>query len=331
MDVSLFPFDTLLTWYKTNGRHQLWWRLLQTPYHVWISEIFLQQTQVSRVEDYFQKVINAFPTIYDFALLEYEDFFPYYQWLWYYSRAKNMLKTAKIIVEKYNGIFPKDYKELLALPGIWPYTAQAILAFWYDEKVLAFDTNIEKIFSRYYFWSRFIKLSSQQKQHLQWFFGETSYSGREINAALMDFSALMDKNELSQIDFKNYIFKDSIFYTTQWKKEIAPEKKQIKFDTSSAEIIVFLHENHISYYSSDYDTFAPFFLGISSQNHRHFIKDFFLTHYQIHVSVRPAFKKFSHKNKTYFFYHAQIQIGKVIFWEFKKSDYTFFLENFLNE
>ena len=74
-----FPFQIILDWYKTNGRHDLPWRKLQTPYHVWISEIFLQQTQVSRVKDYFNNVIEYFPNIEDFAKLSYDDFFPYYK------------------------------------------------------------------------------------------------------------------------------------------------------------------------------------------------------------------------------------------------------------
>lgn len=79
MQFKNFPFETILSWYKHKGRHHLPWREKQTPYHVWISEIFLQQTQVSRVEAYFARVIEAFPTLEDFAKLEYEDFFPYYE------------------------------------------------------------------------------------------------------------------------------------------------------------------------------------------------------------------------------------------------------------
>jgi A/G-specific adenine glycosylase len=74
-----FPYEIILDWYKTNGRHDLPWREDFNPYKIWISEIFLQQTQVSRVKDYFTKVIEAFPTILDFAKLEYDDFFPYYK------------------------------------------------------------------------------------------------------------------------------------------------------------------------------------------------------------------------------------------------------------
>jgi A/G-specific adenine glycosylase len=79
MNFSPFPFEILLDWYKKNGRDYLPWRQSKNPYHIWISEIFLQQTQVSRVEGYFNRIIEKFPTIETFAKLEYEDFFPYYE------------------------------------------------------------------------------------------------------------------------------------------------------------------------------------------------------------------------------------------------------------
>lgn len=294
---------------------------MQTPYHVWISEIFLQQTQVSRVEWYFKKVIETFSNIESFAKLEYDDFFPYYEWLGYYSRARNMLLTAKKVITEYNGIFPNTFEELVSLPGVGPYTAQAILSFGYNQNILAFDTNIEKIFCRYYFWSRFKKLTKEQKQELQTMFAKTGISGREMNAALMDFSSIIDKNELTQIDFKCYPLTESTFYKESWKNEIKPIKTTEKFNKNEAEIIVFLHENHKVYFSSNYDEFKPFELWTSSDDHRHFIKDYFLEKFSLSLSVRPAFKKLKKAGKTYFLYHAQIQAGKWSFWEFERGEY----------
>lgn len=288
----------------------------------------MQQTQVSRVEGYFNKVIEAFPNIESFSALEYDIFFPYYEWLGYYSRARNMLVTAKKIVSEYNWVFPDTFDELILLPWIWPYTAQAILSFGYDQNILAFDTNIEKIFCRYYFWSRFKKLSKVQKEEIQIMFQKTSISGRKMNAALMDFSSLLDKNELSQIDFKSYPLTQSIFYKQWWKNEIKPIKTTEKFNKNEAEIVVFLHENHKIYFSSDYDEFKPFELWISSDDHRHFVKDYFLENFKLSLSVRPAFKKLKKAGKTYFLYHAQIQKGKSNFWEFGREEYEEVLKNF---
>lgn len=312
-----FPFHIILDWYHQNGRHNLPWRLKQTPYHVWISEIFLQQTQVSRVEGYFNKVIETFPTIEDFGKLTYEDFFPYYEGLWYYSRAKNMLKTAQMINQRYHWIFPQDYQELIQLPGVWPYTAQAILAFWYDKHILAFDTNIEKIFSRYYFGTKFKKLSKLEKLEIQNMFEKTWISGRDINAALMDFSTFIDKNEKHLIDFDVYPLKESVFFLQKWENEIKPIKILQKFDKKAVKVIVFLHKDHKIYYSADVDNYMPFELEKHDGDHRTYIKKYFFENFWLSLSVRPPFKK----TKTHFFYHAQIQVWESNFGEFKREEY----------
>ena len=316
MKLKEFPFEIILKWYKQNWRHNLPWRINQTPYTVWISEIFLQQTQVSRVVDYFNNVTKKFPDIQSLASTDYDTFFPYYQWLGYYSRARNMLKTAEIIHNQYDNSFPENYKELIALPGIWPYTAQAILAFWFGQNILAFDTNIEKIFARYYFWSRFVKLSKEFKISIQKQFEKTGISWRDINAALMDFSSTIDKNEKNLIDFSSYSLADSKFFKEKWKSENKPEKIKINHDKKKVEIFVILHKDHREYYSSHDDEFQTFSLWKHEWNHRHFIQNYFQKKYNIALSVRPAYKKTQHA----FYYHAQIQLWKHDFWIFTKKD-----------
>lgn len=117
-----FPFLSLLNWSKIHGRYNLPWRqyfslsVKDLGYHIWLSEILLQQTQVERVIGYYTNILVHFPTIESLASTSYEEFFPYYQGLGYYSRARNILKTAKIITENYNGIFPNNKEELLNLP-----------------------------------------------------------------------------------------------------------------------------------------------------------------------------------------------------------------------
>ena len=330
MNTNNFPYNTILDWYEQNGRHSLPWRDNQDPYFVWISEIFLQQTQVSRVIPYFERVIKNFPTVHDFAKLTYEDFFPYYEWLGYYSRARNMLKTAKIISEEYNWSFPDNYKDLINLPWVGPYTAQAILSFWHNQNILAFDTNIEKIFSRYYFGTRFYKLSPTEKKEIQSHFETTWISGRKINAAMMDFASNIDINDKINISWNQYPLKKSKFYTEKGLTEIKIDKVRHKIDKKNAEIIVFIHEDHKEYYSLNPDTIEPFLLGKSSEDHRHFIKDFFKNNFKLSLSVRPAYKKISLKKWDYFFYHAQIQTWEHEFWIFSKKDKNHWEETFLN-
>ncbi len=126
------------------------WRRTRDPYRIWVSEIFLQQTQVSRVIFFYERFLQRFPTLFDLAQSDWENFLPFFRGLGFYSRGRNMLKAAKIIHEKYNGIFPRDFAELQTLPGIGKYTAAAILSFAFDEKIPAIDTNLERVFSRFF-------------------------------------------------------------------------------------------------------------------------------------------------------------------------------------
>ena len=165
-----FPWQDLVSWYESHGRHHLPWRDYTHPerlYRVWLSEILLQQTQVDRVIPFLEKILAKYPTIHHLAHSSYDEFFPYYQGLGYYSRARNILKTAKIISEEYQWIFPMDAKLLQKLPGVWWYTSSAILAFGYGEPYLAWDTNLEKVFARYYNGRRDMKLNEWEKEKIE--------------------------------------------------------------------------------------------------------------------------------------------------------------------
>ncbi len=124
-EILLSALAYILDWYDLHGRHTLPWRergahisLSDRTYRVWLSEILLQQTQVVRVIPYFQRILTDFPTVYDLSQASYEDFFPYYKGMGYYSRARNILRTAQIITTEYSGVFPRESRELQKLPGI---------------------------------------------------------------------------------------------------------------------------------------------------------------------------------------------------------------------
>ncbi len=120
--IKSFPFETILEWYKKNGRHNLPWRQIYTLplrdrlYRVWIAEVMLQQTQVDRVISYYTRFLEKYPTIESLAETSYEELFPYYQGLGYYGRARRMIELAKTIIEKYDGIFPDNFELLRKLP-----------------------------------------------------------------------------------------------------------------------------------------------------------------------------------------------------------------------
>lgn len=139
-----FP-NALQNWYLEN-RRDLPWRSTRDPYHIWLSEIMLQQTRVEQGLPYYTKFIEAFPEIEDLAAASSEKVLKLWQGLGYYSRARNLHETAKYVAYELNGKFPGSYKELLKLKGVGDYTASAIASFCYNEKVALVDGNVFRVF-----------------------------------------------------------------------------------------------------------------------------------------------------------------------------------------
>jgi len=137
----------LIEWYCQNKR-ELPWRNTISAYHVWLSEIILQQTRVAQGLPYYQKFVATYPNIQDLAQADEQEVLNLWQGLGYYSRARNLHFTAKDIVDNYNGIFPKQYKDLLELKGVGAYTAAAIASFCYNEPVAVLDGNVYRVLSR---------------------------------------------------------------------------------------------------------------------------------------------------------------------------------------
>ena len=137
----------LIQWYQQNQR-DLPWRHTVDPYRVWLSEVILQQTRVAQGLPYYLAFTSKYPSIYDLASANEQEILKLWQGLGYYSRARNLHHTAKMIVAKYHGIFPDNYKELLTLKGIGAYTAAAIASFCYNEPVAVVDGNVYRVLSR---------------------------------------------------------------------------------------------------------------------------------------------------------------------------------------
>ena len=136
-------------WYTKNKR-DLPWRKNKDPYSVWLSEIILQQTQIQQGLPYYTKFIQKYPDVSSLAIANEQEILKLWQGLGYYSRARNLHKTAKIIVSDYNGIFPKTFLQLLKLPGIGKYTASAISSICFEEKQAVLDGNVFRLLSRYF-------------------------------------------------------------------------------------------------------------------------------------------------------------------------------------
>ncbi len=138
---------TIIRWYNCNKR-DLPWRNTTNPYYIWISEIILQQTKVIQAIKYYKNFINKFDTIHKLADAPQDDVLQIWKGLGYYSRARNLHRASKTIVEKYNGKLPSDYKHIIKLKGIGAYTAAAIASFAFKQPYIAIDGNVFRVFSR---------------------------------------------------------------------------------------------------------------------------------------------------------------------------------------
>ncbi|GFH39647.1 A/G-specific adenine glycosylase [Lactococcus insecticola] len=139
---------TLLDWYDESGRTHLPWRENTDAYHVWVSEIMLQQTQVETVIPYYERFLFALPTVADLAVADEELLLKLWSGLGYYSRVRNMQKAAQQVMIDFSGQFPRTAKDLQKLAGIGPYTAAAIASISFHEVVPALDGNMFRVFSR---------------------------------------------------------------------------------------------------------------------------------------------------------------------------------------
>lgn len=182
--------NSLIKWYLQNKR-DLPWRNTQNPYFIWLSEIMLQQTRVAQGMPYFFAFTTAFPTVFDLANASEEQVLKLWQGLGYYSRARNLHKTAQKVAFEMNGIFPSTYNELLKLKGIGEYTAAAIASFSYNEVVPVVDGNVFRVLSRYFDIETDIAIPSTKKEFAALAFELMPKNNPALfNQAIMEFGAL---------------------------------------------------------------------------------------------------------------------------------------------
>ncbi|MBR2048163.1 MAG: A/G-specific adenine glycosylase [Oscillospiraceae bacterium] len=137
----------LLGWYEAN-RRDLPWRSDREPYHIWVSEIMLQQTRVEAVKGYYTRFLEKLPDIQALAQCDDDTLHKLWEGLGYYSRVRNLKKAARVILEKHEGRFPEDYQAILALPGIGEYTAGAISSIAFGQRRAAVDGNVLRVMAR---------------------------------------------------------------------------------------------------------------------------------------------------------------------------------------
>ncbi len=241
--IALFQ-EYLKRWHGSHRRYFPWVGE-KDPYKIWLSEIILQQTRVEQGLPYYKIFLKHFPTMIDLSKGEEQLIFRLWQGLGYYNRCKNLIKTAKIVTEKYNGKFPDNYEEIIDLPGIGPYTAAAIASFAFGLPYAVVDGNVERFLSRYYGIEvpvntapgkkLFTKLASLLLDE---------HNPAEFNQAMMDFGATqcLPKNPpCSSCCFQSQCI--------AWKEQSVPsfpvKKKKVKIKKRYLNYYVFCYEDRV--------------------------------------------------------------------------------------
>jgi A/G-specific adenine glycosylase len=217
----------LLSWYDQNKR-DLPWRNTDNPYVIWVTEVVFQQTRIDQGLEYFNRIIEKFPSVHDLAACDEEEILKMWQGLGYYSRARNLHFSAKLIVDEYDGIFPNKYKDILKLKGVGPYIAAEIASVCFGEVVAAVDGNVQRVVSRYFGVSDPVNIPVGVKaiQSLADAHIEKSRPG-DFNQAMMDFGAMMctpknPKCDICMFNMDCYAFRNSL------QQELPKKERKLK-------------------------------------------------------------------------------------------------------
>lgn len=183
----------MLDWFEKNGR-DLPWRKTRDPYKILLSELMLQQTQVDRVKEFYRKFLNRFPDFQSVAEADEKEILEYWEGLGYYNRARNLQKTAKLIVEKYKNQFPTDKDAILALPGLGKYTVGAVMTFALNIRQPIVDTNVDRVISRVFLPKKLLdQIGKTEYSKILWLLSERLLPDEnfwEFNQGIMDFGAI---------------------------------------------------------------------------------------------------------------------------------------------
>ncbi|MCK5867682.1 MAG: A/G-specific adenine glycosylase [Mycoplasmataceae bacterium] len=260
--MNSFP-HRVLAWYDQHGRKNLPWQQNITPYRVWLSEVMLQQTQVKTVIPYFIKFVSKIPNLEVLSTSNEKKILKLWEGLGYYRRAKNLHKTSKILIKKYNGKIPKSFEKLKELPGIGDYTANVLLALIYNQPRVALDGNVKRVLSR------LDNINTEETVNLF----RTKRNG-DFAEALMEFGALICKPKDPRCH-ECKIKKMCAYYASESKIRFG---KKIKIQSKSYDIFCYLKKNKRQ-------------IALTKNNDLGFLKKFNL----------PQIKETSKKNKNWKF------------------------------
>jgi A/G-specific adenine glycosylase len=187
----------LLQWNKNSNRRLMPWKGEKDPYKIWLSEIILQQTRVDQGWGYYNRFVQTFASVNELAAAADNKVFKLWEGLGYYSRCKNLLATARVIVKDYQGIFPAQYEDILKLKGVGPYTAAAIASFAFNLPYAVVDGNVFRVLSR--FFGNATPIDSTTGKKVFALLANELLDKKEpglYNQAIMDFGATVCKPQL---------------------------------------------------------------------------------------------------------------------------------------
>jgi A/G-specific adenine glycosylase len=237
----------IIDWQRTHGRHDLPWQGADV-YCVWLSEVMLQQTQVATVIPYYQRFMSAFPTIAALAAAIEEQVLSHWSGLGYYARGRNLHRAAQIIVEQYEGEFPREFEKILALPGIGRSTAAAICALAFHQHHAILDGNVKRVLLRYCGiegWSGDKKITDQLWQHAESLL--PAVENGEIAAytqALMDMGAMIctrSKPKCGVCPLKS----DCVALATERVHQLPTPRPRKTMPQRHSTFLLLLHDNDI--------------------------------------------------------------------------------------
>jgi len=189
----------LLDWNAVENSRPMPWKGEKDPYKIWLSEIILQQTRVEQGWSYYEKFIEAYPTVKQLAKAPEKKIFKLWEGLGYYSRCRNLIDTARKIAKDFNGKFPDSFEEIKKLKGVGPYTASAIASFAFNLPHAVVDGNVERVLSRYFGVTAPVDISAGKKFYNSLAFALLDKKNPGIyNQAMMDFGAVICKPQNPQ-------------------------------------------------------------------------------------------------------------------------------------
>jgi len=234
----------LLDWNTNDNKRIMPWKGETNPYKIWLSEIILQQTRVQQGLSYYNKLLKQYPTVFHLAKAPDGEVFKLWEGLGYYSRCKNLLETARMVVNERAGIFPDSYKGLLALKGVGPYTAAAIASFAYNLPHAVVDGNVFRVLSRFFGIDTPIDTTEGNKLYgnLANQLLRKTQAGT-YNQAIMDFGAIVCKPQLPLCQQCN-LKADCVAYNTSRTNILPKKEKRIVKKKRYLNYLVFVYGNN---------------------------------------------------------------------------------------